>query len=311
VTSRGTLVLLYHRVVDLQRDPHRIAVRPDAFAEHCRILRRKCEVVRLGDANPSRRQVAITFDDGYVDNAGDARRILAEAGLPATFFVTVSPLDQSTEAWWDRLEQIVFDCRLPSGALETEIEGRRLWADARSALARERTYLALHYRLRKLRPVIIEAILGRLAEQLAITPLERHTHRWMTVEELRRLADTPGFDIGAHTLTHPFLAGLDRDEQQAEIAGSRAQLERLLERPVRSFSYPYGGPDAFDAVTAELVRDAGFTTACSATGGLAAPGGDPFQLPRNMVCNWDPDTFERWLDGWFRGQYGSNGACPA
>jgi peptidoglycan/xylan/chitin deacetylase (PgdA/CDA1 family) len=82
-------VLLYHRVTDLKHDPHGLAVRPDRFAEHCEVLRRRCDVVPLGAPMASVRQVAITFDDGYADNAGDARRILAAAGLPATFFVTV------------------------------------------------------------------------------------------------------------------------------------------------------------------------------------------------------------------------------
>jgi peptidoglycan/xylan/chitin deacetylase (PgdA/CDA1 family) len=83
VSTGGTLVLLYHRVAHLERDPHGLAVRPDRFAQHCEILRRRCTVVPLREMDPSKREVAITFDDGYADNAGDARSILAAAGLPA------------------------------------------------------------------------------------------------------------------------------------------------------------------------------------------------------------------------------------
>ena len=32
----GTLVLLYHRVAQLDRDPYGLAVRPDRFAQQCR-----------------------------------------------------------------------------------------------------------------------------------------------------------------------------------------------------------------------------------------------------------------------------------
>ena len=64
----GTLVLLYHRVAQLDHDPYGLAVRPDRFAQQCSILRKRCDVVPLRDANGGRRQVAITFDDGYADN---------------------------------------------------------------------------------------------------------------------------------------------------------------------------------------------------------------------------------------------------
>jgi hypothetical protein len=40
--------------------------------------------------------------------------------------------------------------------------------------------------------------------------------------------------------------------------------------------------------------------ACTVTGGLAAPGGDSFRVPRNYVGDWDADRFEPWLDRWLR-----------
>jgi peptidoglycan/xylan/chitin deacetylase (PgdA/CDA1 family) len=98
VNAGGTLVLLYHRVARLERDPHGLAVRPDRFAQHCEILQRRFSTIPLSDWNRSGRHVAITFDDGYADNALEARGILAAAGLPATFFITVGPLGERREA---------------------------------------------------------------------------------------------------------------------------------------------------------------------------------------------------------------------
>ena len=63
----GTLVLLYHRVTQLDHDPYNFVVRPDRFAQQCDVLRRRCDVVPLRDAigrtRSPRTQVAITFDD--------------------------------------------------------------------------------------------------------------------------------------------------------------------------------------------------------------------------------------------------------
>jgi peptidoglycan/xylan/chitin deacetylase (PgdA/CDA1 family) len=298
VSAGGTLVLLYHRVTHLERDPHGLAVRPDRFAQHCDILRRRCAVVPLGRADRYRREVAITFDDGYADNARDARDILVAAGLPATFFVTVGRVGQGGEAWWDRLEHTLLGCETPASTIELAIEGRRFWADIRSSTARERAHLALFWRLRPLRAAAIESVLANVQEQLGVPRVDREAYRWMTVEELHELSTTDGAEIAAHTINHPFLATLAPAEQWHEIEGSRASIQRLTGTRPRLFSYPYGGPDAFDAVTTQLVRDAGYTMACTATGGLARADGDPVRIPRNVIGDWDAERFERWLDGW-------------
>jgi peptidoglycan/xylan/chitin deacetylase (PgdA/CDA1 family) len=298
MSGGGTLVLLYHRVVDVQRDPHGLAVRPERFAQHCEILRKRCDVVPLRKATGSRRQVAITFDDGYADNAADARRILADAGLSATFFIAAGRVGEPREAWWDRLEQIMLESATRANTLEVEIEGRPLWLDIRSASARERAHLALFWRLRPMRPAAIGSVLGDLESQLGVRSSDRHAYRWMTIEELRALSKVDGIEIGAHTLTHPFLATLTSKEQWQEIDGCRRVLEEVMDTPADLFSYPYGSRDAIGAITTQLVREAGYTMACTATGGIARPGCDLFQIPRNAVGDWDAERFEQWLDHW-------------
>lgn len=296
----GTIVLLYHRVAHLERDPHGLAVAPERFTAHCEVLRRRFEVVRLLDANPSRRQVVITFDDGYADNATEARPILLSMGLPATFFITAGRIGQNGEAWWDRLEHIALASAPTSDSLELEIVGSRLWVDLRSPAARERAYWALFWRLRPLRPAVIESVLVSVARQLQIPTQDRATHRWMTVDELRLLAEADNVDLGAHTLTHPLLASLSAEEQRQEIAGSRALLEQMTGGAPTLFAYPHGSPDAFNDLTMQLVRDAGYRIACSATCGIARAGSDPLRVPRNVVRDWNADRFEAWLDEWMR-----------
>lgn len=295
----GTLVLLYHRVTRLNHDPYRFAVRPDRFAQQCEVLRQQYDVVPLSEADGTSRQVVITFDDGYVDNSQEARAILAAAGLPATFFITAGRLGRDAEVWWDRLEQII--TRHTHGHLDVETAGRRLWADTRSPTARTRAHFALYGRLRPLPPHVIESILTQLESQLGIQTVDRETHRWMNGEELCALAETPGLDVGAHTVTHPFLTSLPAAEQRDEIHGSRQQLEEILGKPVNLFSYPYGADGAFDAVTVRLVRESGYTRACTALGGLADACETPFLVPRNVVGDWDAATFEQAVSRWFGG----------
>jgi len=295
VSSGAAVVLLYHRIAALDRDVHGLAVHPTRFAEQCEVLVRRYEVVPLQEIDHSRRQVVITFDDGYADNGIEARRILAGAHLPATFFITSGRIGCGDEAWWDRLERIVFDAHHSVAAIDTEVAGERLWADMRSADARKRAHMALYWRLQPLNAVTIHAFLDELQVTLDADISERDGYRWMSAEELRTLSECDGVEIGAHTRTHPLLARCTRDEQWEEIRGSREQLEAWVGKPVVTFSYPYGGSNAFDAVTTSLVREAGFACACTTLGGAMRVDCAPLQVPRNRVGDWDGATFDRWL----------------
>jgi peptidoglycan/xylan/chitin deacetylase (PgdA/CDA1 family) len=67
-----------------------------------------------------------------------------------------------------------------------------------------------------------------------------------------REAASAGVDIGSHSWSHPRLSSLAPERVTREILDSRARLEDVLGRPVRSFAYPFG--DA-PACAARLVRD--------------------------------------------------------
>ncbi len=297
----GTLILLYHRVARAERDPHGLAVEPQRFAEQLASLKGLGNVLPLTQAQKpvAGNRVAITFDDGYVDNAHEARPILDDAGLPATFFVTAGRLGHTVEFWWDRLEHLLLGSDLVGDAIDVDIEGRRLWVDVRSPSGRERAHWALYWRLKPLPLPAITATLDAVQRQLGVHAASRPEYRMMTIDDLRDIAGSERHEIGGHTLTHPLLARQPPEAQRKEIAGCRQVLEQLTGRVVTSFAYPFGGPDALDDVTAGLVRDAGYERACTATGGFGGPTSDPLRLPRRVVGDWDAQTFaahvRRWL----------------
>jgi peptidoglycan/xylan/chitin deacetylase (PgdA/CDA1 family) len=67
-----------------------------------------------------------------------------------------------------------------------------------------------------------------------------------------------GFEIGAHTLTHPRLPSLQADQARQEIVEGKQALEDVIGRPVTSFCYPYG---AYGEAHPAMVRAAGFSVA--------------------------------------------------
>jgi peptidoglycan/xylan/chitin deacetylase (PgdA/CDA1 family) len=102
----------------------------------------------------------------------------------------------------------------------------------------------------------------------------------MLEPELRELV-AAGWELGAHTMTHPDLSTLDYSACRAEIEDSRTALERITGVPVQTFAYPFGryGPAALAAV-----RDTGLLAAVTTGSGSWAP----YEMTRAMIGAIDP-----------------------
>jgi peptidoglycan/xylan/chitin deacetylase (PgdA/CDA1 family) len=86
-----------------------------------------------------------------------------------------------------------------------------------------------------------------------------------------------GNEIGSHTLSHPYLTRLSRADAAEEVKASRKKLQDLFGRPIEHFCYPYGD---LDEATRDLVREAGYKTACTTNPGVNTPADSAFALKR-------------------------------
>ena len=76
----------------------------------------------------------------------------------------------------------------------------------------------------------------------------------MTADQLRQLPPDL-VSIGSHTRTHPRLTLLSQGEALAELCESRRELEEILERDIKLFSFPYG---EYNQNLVEAARGAGY-----------------------------------------------------
>ena len=76
----------------------------------------------------------------------------------------------------------------------------------------------------------------------------------MSEQQLRQLPSDL-VTIGSHTMTHPVLPSVDDKRLEQELRGSREKLEKIINREVKLFSFPYG---AFDERVVEWCRETGY-----------------------------------------------------
>ncbi|WP_375056356.1 polysaccharide deacetylase family protein [Zobellella sp. DQSA1] len=112
----------------------------------------------------------------------------------------------------------------------------------------------------------------------------------MTPEQIREMADSGLVEFGGHTLTHPHLDTLTKEEQRREIADNKAQLEGLLGRPLVSFAYPFGSHNEDSKALAE---EQGYPFAVATNSGPLAMHEDPYQIRRIAIFP-RTDVFGLW-----------------
>jgi len=286
-------VLIFHRVTP-QPDPlfpHEMhAQRFDALL--CQIAR-AFTVLTIGQAHAHwqtgtlpRRALAITFDDGYADNAEVALPLLQRHRLAATFFIATGYLDGG-RMWNDTVIETLRHCQRDQVDLSSLGLGRfTLGGTAQRRTAIDAVLPVIKYRSLSER----ERALADLATACGNPTLPADL--MMRSAQVRQL-HAAGMEIGGHTVRHPILTELDDAAARQEIIDGRDALRALTGAPVNVFAYPNGRPRRdYDRRHVQMVREAGFDCAVSTEVGTVGPRSDVLQWPR--FTPWDLDD-RAWL----------------
>lgn len=132
--------------------------------------------------------------------------------------------------------------------------------------------------------------LGQVATVFVVTGLVGRASEWdraiaepvplldaATIRQLHR----EGVEFGSHTVSHPFMTGIDGASAARELRESRGALQALLGSEIDTLAYPYGDGDW---ATMALAATAGYRLAVTCKGGAASLTAPPFDLPRIEVA---------------------------
>jgi peptidoglycan/xylan/chitin deacetylase (PgdA/CDA1 family) len=312
-------ILMYHRIGSETVDPWDLVVSPAHFEEHVAYLARTGPCATLSAAlaaSPAQRQrlSVVTFDDGYLDNLMVALPILERHGVPMTLFVVSGAVGSASWFWWDAVEAALLgktelpaslrlsldgairEWQLDEAAVLSPAEARRLatWRADQDPPDTPRAvlFLSVYETLFELSPEARDLAVEELLSWAGLPPSAPGDRRCVTRTELMELANHPLVEIGAHTVSHPALSLLNAERQEAEIAGGKQALEQMLDRPVRTLSFPHG---RYDETSVRLASEAGYSCACTSGPGPAFAAFRKMALPRLQVCDWPADRFRQEL----------------
>ncbi|MDO6596414.1 polysaccharide deacetylase family protein [Oceanihabitans sp. 2_MG-2023] len=179
--------------------------------------------------------IAITFDDGLLNNYQNALPILKKYKVPACFYITTIH-EKAPYLWADFLdlvsihtkkEEIVFQNKAYIKNQKNEFTHQNV---SLKNIAKTITYkdIALLYDIFK--------------EDWNALPKEELNEYWelMSPDQIKEIADHPLFTIGSHAETHASLINISVATAKEEILQSKKSLENICQQPIEEFAFPFG-----------------------------------------------------------------------
>lgn len=182
-----------------------------------------------------KKSVAITTDDGFIENYTVIAPILKENNITATFFLLNNCIDNRDLMWRNKL----FLIENHIGVREAKKLSYQILNDG-GFLPNPGVKLDSIYDQIPMKNK--EEIVNQIWTAGKMPDLQEYLENrkpYMSSSQINELLDS-GFKIGSHTFSHPECSKLEYDQLALEIIGSTNALSDKFKVPIDYFAYPFG-----------------------------------------------------------------------
>jgi len=280
------VILMLHRVLaddNAANLPHRneLCVGPKAFEHLLGWLKKHFDCVPLmdilqpGSLRSERPKVALTFDDGWRDNAVNAYPLLQKYQVPASIFLSTDFIGSRQRFWWESIGETLWNSHGEKARAHLidclQQLGRPLPVLCDDPDVQRRSLALLHFlqALKTLSPQDLNHLTDACPQESLPQALDWHQVRSLEASGLIR--------FGPHGASHAILTGLDDQTLDEELSRSRQALLNGCNRPLPVYCYPNGDNDER---VRQHVADHDFPFALGTGTGIYRGANDPLALPR-------------------------------
>lgn len=285
------MILLYHKIENLQHDYNNLGISPENFKYQLEYIRKYFEIVPLSEHEED--TIAITFDDGFRDFYTAVFPYLKQQNIPATIFISTGKIGKKEEIWTTELMRLIFTGNRHKSRFCLKIPSFSYEFPVKNLEDKYLLYLALRRLCMKSEEYIQQCILEQLQTWSGLEKTGREEYMILSEKEIKELSESGLITIGAHSVGHISLGAFSKEYQEKEIRNSKLALERIIEKEVLYFSYPFGGSFDYNTDTIDILKQENFKKSYIA---LTHPGKDSdYEIPRVTMPNLGKGEFEKWF----------------
>jgi peptidoglycan/xylan/chitin deacetylase (PgdA/CDA1 family) len=287
-SGRRLLILNYHQASGGELRRHMLYLRKHfrlQFVDHA--LEELYAENRVSGKD-RRLPLAITFDDGYLDNYTHAYALARELQIPITIFLISDYIGKGAAFWW-------FDHLVEKAQVnQATIDGHTYYLNKLDEQHELAQMIDMQVSI-EADKVARRTYLCRMCKALSmpvasIAEIHEKSMPMLTWEQVQEMHASGWVAFGGHTLLHPTLAMLtNTDEACKEVVTCRSQVQEKLGRPVHVFAYPHGGIEHIGVNGVLAVQCAGYRWAVTTLQGVNTPRTPPYLIRRisaNSQLHW-------------------------
>jgi peptidoglycan/xylan/chitin deacetylase (PgdA/CDA1 family) len=232
---------------------------------------------------PSRQSIALTFDDGYLNNFEVALPVLRKYDAPATFYIITGALERKDFVSWPDIVDILKRYHKKDILLNNIRFSYPEFIDAETGTDLMAYLKKQGIKAAKIANQILEGydyldLAGRDIPELI---------RTISADTISKYKSEKLIEYGSHTHTHPCMEYVEEHEAAKELSLSKKTLEKLVGKPVTSVAFPDG---SYSQETLRICLDHGYTDLAAVKYKYGEANSHPNLLSRFTVSN--STTFE-------------------
>ena len=252
----GERILVYHGIDTIGETSYNSRfISQHSFEAFIKYITANYNVISLDDYynkkfKKSTLNIALTFDDGYLNNYTYAIPILKKYNIPANFYITTIH-EKAPYLWADFLDIVSYY----TNKKEVVFEKNSYQKNSKNEFVFNG--ISLKNKAKTLTYSSIKDIYTVFENDWKALPPKKYADYWklMNTEQLKEIANHPLFTIGAHGETHASLTDVSLKEAKKEILNSKKTLEKICNKPIEEFAFPFG---YYNTELAKYCEDIGF-----------------------------------------------------
>jgi peptidoglycan/xylan/chitin deacetylase (PgdA/CDA1 family) len=244
------MILMYHGVTEKNYTSitprHLTSIE---FKKHLTYLKKTFDIIPLKQAFefyrngiiPKKNTIAITFDDGFVNNYTTALPLLESFKIPATFFISAICIDDENYILWSDLLDII---RAKTSEDFIELNNHKFYKKGAYVIYSPELAISGADYIKQLSPENRNSLLEDLKKKYNIQKLTNNIpsecYKLLNIEQLKKFAASSFVEIGSHGYSHLNLANIPLNVAENELKQSKQKLEEVIGKEVIAIAYPDG-----------------------------------------------------------------------